>query len=277
MTPQLHRLTFTLALESWRGPSRDLYGPGHALLLDLLRRGDAATAGEVHDADRRKPFALSRLHVEGIGQGAATAHLTVNLWDAGLAGTLERGLEAALEVRAWVRGASAILVRVDRSASAPLPAIADGPEPRSIQVRFASPTFFSLGRRGGRQSYCLLPVPELVVRSWLRPWLEAGGVVPDDPLAPGWLADRVAIRRVRDLSTVAVDSVKTALTGFTGDVSYAWTGAEPWGPGLLDALARFAEYCGTGAKTGHGFGETCVLGLSRAASGGDNGSHGGEL
>lgn len=111
----------------------------------------------------------------------------------------------------------------------------------------------------GSHRYVLLPHPGLVVGSWLRAWCEvASAPVPEEDTT-AWLDRRVAIRAVDELRTQVVHADRTALTGFVGTVAYAWVGPEPWGPGLLRTLARFAAFCGTGAKTTQGFGQTEVL------------------
>lgn len=254
-------IALDLAIDGWRGPSQNLYGPGHALLLDLVRTADPGTAQSIHDANQQKPFALSPLRVESLGNGVARASLSINVWDDSLAHLLHRSLQDALSLRPRVGRAPASILSITAANPVPLCDLPPNPVPQTVNVKFISPTCFSLGRGPtGKQMYGVLPDPALTVSSWLRRWLQAGGHFPGPGQMHGWLAPRVAVRSVRDLSTVTVSGQKTALTGFTGSVSYAWTGDEEWGPSLLATLARFAQYCGTGAKTGHGMGQTVCAG-----------------
>jgi CRISPR-associated endoribonuclease Cas6 len=251
------RIRLRLGVEGWRRPAGPLYGPGHGLLLQILRSVSSEASAALHDANTRKPFALSPLTIDVRSDSVAEAVLVVNVWDVALSELLRAALEAALDLRVTVGGAAAVIVDVTTEPPVRLDALAPTSAPPSVRVRFESPTFFSLGRRFGHQQYGLLPIPELVTYSWLRAWQSAGGPVPAsfDALA---LKERVALWGVHGLRTQVVRGEKTALTGFTGEALYAWVGEEPWGSGFLTTLARFAEYCGTGAKTGHGFGRTRI-------------------
>jgi CRISPR-associated endoribonuclease Cas6 len=257
VSSNIQRFTLRFAVEGWRGPPRELYGPGHALFLGLLRRADPVAAKAIHDANHRKPFALSPLRIDSSAGAVAPAALSVSSWNPSITRLLSTALGQALELQVAVCARPALLVDVTPSAPIGVRDLATSVGGGPVEVRFLSPTFFSIGRRNGHQRYSLLPEAELVVRSWLHAWTEAGGSVPNESWTiPGWLGDRVAVRHIVGLSTVVVDAPKTALTGFTGHVAYSWTSPEPWGLDLLAALARFAEYCGTGAKTGFGFGQT---------------------
>lgn len=251
------RAEIDLAVEGWRRPPTTLFAPAHALVQRLVRSVSPRTAQVLHDAGVRKPLAVSPLHIEPVASGLARGHLTLRVWDPTLADLLDEALARSLALTVGVQGRPAVVLDArsePRIALARL--LTADPVPVSVGVRFVSPTFFSLGRRFGRQQYGLLPLPELTVASWLRAWGGAGGEAFSATSGQGWLAERVVVRDVGSLTTVTVNGGKTALTGFQGDVRYAWVGPEPWGPRLLAALARFAEYCGTGAKTGYGFGVT---------------------
>lgn len=261
MSGSVSRIRLRLGVDGWRRPAGALYGPGHGLLLQVLRSVSAEASAALHDADRRKPFALSPLTVDMRSESVAEATLVINVWDVALSQLLGAALEAALDLRVNVGGASAVVVDVTVEPPVRLSALVAMSAPPSVRVSFESPTFFSHGRRFGRQRYGLLPIPEQVTRSWLRAWQSAGGPGPTpEPVDFLTFGERVALRGVHDLSTKVVRGEKTALTGFTGQVSFAWVGEEAWGGRFLVALARFAEYCGTGAKTGHGFGRTSVCG-----------------
>jgi CRISPR-associated endoribonuclease Cas6 len=266
------RFRLTCAVTGWRGEARTVYGRGHAVLLAFLRSVDPARATVLHDADQRKPWAVSPLSITPHQNGVAIVTVDVACWSAPLAGLLADACTAAeglrdvhaighsLEVLSWEPAGEASLA--DLRASRPT---------ESVTVRFVTPTFFGLGRAAdGRQRYGLLPDPGLVVASWARTWAAAGGSLADAGTSPEWWGERLLLRYCDGLGTVTVPTGKTRLTGFVGRVTYGWAGGESAGPGLLGALASFAEWSGTGAKTGLGFGQTRreVGGAIRPAAGG---------
>ncbi len=252
-----------LAVTGWHHPPTTLHAVGHAFFLQLIRSASPAAAQLLHDAGVRKPLALSPLRIEPVANGMARGRLIVSAWEPEIVRLIGDALAGSLTLVKEIRGCPALVTGFRPEPELPLNRLLVLDRvPASVAVRFASPTFFSLGRRYGRQQYGLVPVPELVAGSWLKTWLAAGGEAFEAEISPGWLAERVVIHEIPHLTTETVDGGKTALTGFRGEVRYAWTGPEPWGRTLLAALARFAGYCGTGAKTGYGFGVTVPLGLS---------------
>lgn len=266
MSSTISRIAVRLGVEEWRRPGGPLYGPGHALLLQILHRLSPTVSAELHDANVRKPFALSPLTVHTRGNGTAEACLSINVWDTELANALTAALSDALDIRATVQNAPAVVLDVITEPPVALDSLLPDQAPPAVRVRFDSPTFFSLGRRAGHQHYGLLPIPELVVTSWFKTWERAGGQVNDSVDATA-LRESLTLREVHDLHTQVVRGEKTALTGFTGSATYAWIGADAWGGRLLAALAVFAQYCGTGAKTGHGFGRTSLAPIRRGIPG----------
>jgi hypothetical protein len=253
----------SLAVEGWRGRQAELFGAGHGLLLALLRQADPVAAQAVHDAGRRKAMALGPLRVQPHAGDLARASLDIRVWDDGLARLLAVGCGLALDMEARVLGRAACVLgaeEVDRCELAGLLHLSGAPAGGGARVSFETPTLFSFGRTPwGRQRYGLLPEPALVVGSWLRAWVQAGGETFGAEMGMEWLEERVALRTVAGLGTRTVHTGHTALTGFVGRASYHWTGPEPWGPALLRALASFSAYCGTGAKTGYGCGVTMPL------------------
>lgn len=248
---------FNLGIDRWFWGRQVLYAPAHALFFQILRSASPQAARLLHDIAARKPFAVSPLIIEPVTHDMARGSLSFRTWDRTLIALLEEAVDAILLFNGRIRESPAAVLAVKAGAAASLSQfLAPGSSETSPVVQFTSPTFFSLGRQLGLQRYGLLPEPELVVGSWLRRWIDAGGPDFGAELAPGWLGDRVAVRQITNLQTVTVNGGKTALTGFTGSVRFAWLGAESWGPALLSALASFAAFCGTGAKTTQGFGVT---------------------
>jgi hypothetical protein len=277
---EIRRVRLTLAVERWPGGGATLYGAAQGLFLALLRTGAADTAQALHDGQGRKRFALSPLRVAP-GQGnVARAELDIAVWDAALVGAVAAGSAAALDTTLDVAGHPAHVLDVHelmRTSYAHLLATPrlsteSGAEPATnavpsarvesvgqtaIWVRFVTPTVFSWGRgRDGRHRYSLLPAPELVVGSWLRAWTAGGGPALPIRDETDWLRDCICVHAVRSLRTMTVHTGKTPLSGFVGEIALDWCGAQPGARHALRTLAGFASYCGTGAKTAYGLGQT---------------------
>ncbi len=135
--------------------------------------------------------------------------------------------------------------------------LAAGPAAGSATVSFGSPTYFS---QNGAD--VVLPDPRLIVGSWRRRWNSS--LSDTGPLAIDEDAWREVHRALRlatfDLRTETRDSGHGRdRTGFTGSaVLQLDRHAPPAARAVLGTLTRFAEYCGTGSQTTHGFGATTV-------------------
>jgi CRISPR-associated endoribonuclease Cas6 len=133
-----------------------------------------------------------------------------------------------------------------------------GSAAKEVTVTFGSPTYFS---QNGAD--IVLPDPRLIVGSWRRRWNSS---LPDgDPLTIGDDAWRETHRALAlgpfDLRTEVRDSGHGRdRTGFTGSATLRLARNTPASArAVLGTLARFAEYCGTGAQTTHGFGATTLV------------------
>lgn len=120
---------------------------------------------------------------------------------------------------------------------------------RQIQMEFVSPTTFHSGNR--HQPF---PLPRAVFLQWLEKWNAFS------PLTfPGEVLDFVerhlAVSRYR-LESQVVKFGETMFIGFTGRCSYRVLAEDPYWLRVLHALASFAFFCGTGAKTSFGLGQT---------------------
>jgi CRISPR-associated endoribonuclease Cas6 len=128
----------------------------------------------------------------------------------------------------------------------------------SATVTFRSPTYFS---QNG--SDVVLPDPRLILGSWRRQWnawLPAGGgalEIDDD----AWRELHRSVHLADfDLRTERWDSGHgSERAGFTGTAALRLGKDAPLpARSRFGALVRFAEFCGTGAQTTHGFGATTV-------------------
>ena len=143
--------------------------------------------------------------------------------------------------------------------------LAAGPPFQAVTVTFASPAYFA-----HNGSDVVLPDPRLIVGSWRRRWNSS---LPDaDPLGVDENTWRQTLRVLRlaafDLRTERRDSGHGRnRLGFTGSATLRLDRDAPQpAPAILGALARFAEYGGTGAQTTHGFGATTMVAESSCNS-----------
>lgn len=137
-------------------------------------------------------------------------------------------------------------------------ALASGAAVQRVTVSFASPTYFS-----HNDADTALPDPRLIVGSWRRRWncsLPAGDplVISDDLWRD---AHRLVHLAAFDLRTEESDTGHgRTRAGFVGTATLRLArGAPRSARTVLGTLSRFAEYCGTGAQTTHGFGATTLV------------------
>lgn len=137
-------------------------------------------------------------------------------------------------------------------------ALASGPPLSAVSAGFSSPVFFS---QNGVD--VIVPDPRLIAGSWRRRWNTS---LPDgDRLAvtdEAWQGIHRALGLVSfDLRTETRDSGHGRdRSGFTGVLTLRLArSTPPAARQVLGTLARFAEYCGTGAQTTHGFGATALM------------------
>lgn len=137
-------------------------------------------------------------------------------------------------------------------------ALASGAAPAGVTVSFGSPTYFAQNGTG-----VLLPDPRLITGSWRRRW--NASLPSDDPLLVG----EDAWKPMHQSLTLAAFDLRTSTRdtghdrdqpGFTGTATLRLPRNAPKETRqLLSALARFAEFSGTGAQITHGFGVTTPL------------------
>jgi CRISPR-associated endoribonuclease Cas6 len=136
-------------------------------------------------------------------------------------------------------------------------ALASGPPLTAATITFASPTYFS---QNGADT--VIPDPRLIAGSWRRRW--NASLPQDDPLAitnPEWTATHNLLSLAAyNLHTEHRDTGHARdRPGFTGTATLRLPKNAPTATRKIFAtLTRFAEYCGTGAQTTHGFGATTV-------------------
>ena len=222
----------------------------HRNLLQWIRRADPDVATAIHDRPVRKPFTISALeqdHKRNLYWRIAL--LEDDLWEPLWSGVQASG-ELELDRTTWpVRWPDArithrsydfLVTRVQPS--------------ERITMAFHSPTAFRAGNLDSP-----LPEPYAVFHSWLSRW---------NDFAPAHRRMSTELLEVAR-STVAISSHRiqtrwhdmghSRIVGFVGQVTYAIVGARRLDQALvwqLNALADYAEFCGTGRKTTFGMGQT---------------------
>jgi CRISPR-associated endoribonuclease Cas6 len=144
--------------------------------------------------------------------------------------------------------------------------LAGGPGLDGTQLTFLSPTYFS------QNGTCVVvPEPRLIAGSWRRRW---NASLPDEsPLRIGddiWREINQALSMATyDLQTERMDSGRGyARQGFTGHATLRLAKSAPaTARSAFGTLVRFAEFCGTGAQTTHGFGATITADRVNGANG----------
>lgn len=238
----------------------------YALLLDMVRRSSPALAQRLHDAPAAKPFTLSPLHGKFARAGPGvlitageiyTIRLTI-LEDEIFAAFLDSVLGLKGDALLSLEGAS---FHLEEALTTPgsnpgvsctsFEAICDGDRDGEIAVSFLSPTTF---RSAGKRNV-LFPQPGLVFGSLLARWNALSPVK-----LPEWLketAESKVILSQYNLRTRILHFPKYQEVGFEGVCHFLLgNSVDVETVQSLNALADFAFYCGTGAKTTMGMGQT---------------------
>ncbi|MCC6629133.1 MAG: CRISPR system precrRNA processing endoribonuclease RAMP protein Cas6 [Chloroflexi bacterium] len=263
----LRRYELEVAIEGWRGEAGRPASPcqrfeaAQGVVLALLRHADPDRASALHDANRRKALSISPVTIRPLNGNLARATLGVGVWEPALADLIHEALLGATDAPLTLVGRPAVLLAWRLAGAWTCSDLLLGPPAATVSVRFTSPTLFGFGRHpDGSGRLHLTPDPGPVVASWLRAWkLTDDRTLDWLPTSPEALGETIGLVGLRDVHTAVVDEPTAALTGFLGECSYRWHGREAAGRPALAALARFATICGTGAKTGRGFGQTEAL------------------
>lgn len=237
----------------------------YALFLDLLGHSSPGLSAGLHRDDASKPFTVSPLigrfrrtgNGISIGRGAEYSLRLTFLKDDIYAHFMDAACKCAdkpLRLETAVFSIQQVCFSPRQSLRCRMTSYEElyygAGLDSSITLRFTSPTTF---RSGGKRNV-LMPDPALVFSSYLRKWQYFSPLKLDDGVA----------EHLKGI-TLSKHRVKTYIWHFTG---YQETGFEGECiftiPPLLDktavkainTLAGFACYCGTGAKTTMGMGQT---------------------
>ncbi len=236
-------------------PPRAVYRTLYANLLTWMRAASPPLATALHDDGMHKPFTISALTSgkKGGWRWRVTL-LKDDLWVPLREGGVRVGV---LDLDGTPFPVSWSDVRVVHRT---YDALLTGVKPRRyLRMAFISPTAF-------RQGSLDMPLPEpcTVFQSWLSRW---NAFAPDHVRLPASLMDKVyayvAVAAIDRLHTRPHDLGYSRPVGFLGRVTLVITHAhryyqaDAW---QLNALADYAQFCGTGRKTTYGMGQTRRLG-----------------
>ena len=265
IAPDVYSVSITLRALT-EGVISETHGyQAYALLLSILRMSDQSLAEELHRLDGAKPFTVSPVQgrfgrVEGGLKviPASTYSLRITFLKSDI---FAHFLNGALKWGDNVVDLGLVSFRMEevnpgfrRDSSTDFQSyqgILNGASAQhQIELQFSSPTAF---RSGGKRNV-VFPAAELVFGSYLNRWQAFSPLKLDDTIS-SWF-DRIVVARYR-LETHILNFGSYQEVGFTGRCRYELDRNTPEEVTLaLNALADFAFYCGTGAKTTMGMGQT---------------------
>ena len=220
----------------------------HATFFQWLERGDKEVAKQVHDVSDPKPYTVSPL-VRG---GEEAARFRITLLDDALWEPLERGMNATPQVRIlWATLPLAGPPTITQRTYAQL-----AQEASSVPVvvlAFKTPMSFR-----SHEMHYPLPDPEMVFASYHARWNAfAPELLQIDETWLEWLRESVAVSRF-ELHSEVVRFKKYTQIGCAGSVLYEVVANKDDRNmcAVLNALADYAFFCGTGHKTTQGLGQT---------------------
>ena len=263
--PDIHAVSMALCALEEGTISRANGYQAYALLLRILGASEPALAEELHGLDGPKPFTVSELRgkfgrsgdrlrvIPGTTYYLRLTFLKSELFARFMDGTLRWG-DSAVEVDSvpFRMGEVNPDCRKDSvSAFTSYQGIMDGASAgRHIALKFTSPTVF---RSGGKRNV-VFPEPQLVFGSYLNRWQAFSTVKLDDSIA-AWFSTMLLTRYRLETMVMNFGSYQEA--GFTGKCRYELEKDTPEKVAIeLNTLADFASFCGTGAKTTMGMGQT---------------------
>lgn len=259
----------------WLRPAESVFlnrntGPAaHGLLLALVRESSPALAETLHDDAQVKPFTVSPLHgmlarasTRVVALPQETYWLRFTTLTEPVFNALNRSLLPRLASGGSVRiGDSPFdVLRVDLEPTedsdwgrlSSFGEIWENASPGgSVALQFKSLTTF---RQKGMN--LLFPLPVNVFQGYWQKWNAFSGL-PIDEDFPKWVEEHVAVEwhRLRSGSRPFGDF---RVNGFSGDCRYRAVSADAGRLRELSALAAFGFYCGTGAKTTMGLGQSRI-------------------
>jgi CRISPR-associated endoribonuclease Cas6 len=131
--------------------------------------------------------------------------------------------------------------------------------PRQWRLEFVTPTTFNTGRTTeGRDHHLPFPLPESLLKSWLRRWQAfAPLALPEEELL-GWVRSNLAVSAYH-LHTLPVREGEHLRLGCVGSLTLRALDMPPYLRAAVDLLAAYSFYCGSGGHTAQGMGQTRLV------------------
>ena len=244
----------------------------HGLWFDIWRRANPELAEHLHQGNGISPFTISPLMgLPRPRQGHTPVQKEHPAWfrvttlTADLSNALEETWLPALPETVELAGLHWRVTGVARTPEehpwaghTPYSKIASeqlfmGKPPKTWRLRFATPAAFH-----GSAGHLPFPLPDSLVRSWMRRWNAFAPIALPDEL-PQLVRESVVVSAY-NLKTVPVRHGKRLVVGGVGWLKLYAVRLPPSMRAALNLLAKYAFYCGSGAKTTQGMGMTRVEG-----------------
>jgi CRISPR-associated endoribonuclease Cas6 len=249
----------------------------HAWFLSRVRAADAALAEELHGGQGLRPFTVSNLWELARERGAEatllpgrTYTLRATSFSPRLSAVMREGVIPGLPPSVTIAGASLRVVgSTTDAAEHPWAAEAtfeglvqhftlSAEVPRSVGLRFASPTAF---RVTGKKRAVPLPLPSLVFGGLLDKW-NAFAPIQVHPDVRRFAEECLGVSSY-ELETRRVvfgeEGERGTYSGFVGRCHYYVEVPDRYWMGLIQLLAGFALVAGVGLRTTMGLGQARKL------------------
>ncbi len=237
----------------------------YGLFLTLIRHSSVCMADELHASDSLKPFTISPL--QGKFRRAAKTLKVMDGYEYSIRLTFLKEdvfayfMDAALKAARLPLRLESAIFHIDHVVlhheDSPFcrhqsyeEVFAQSQPVSKISLQFLSPTAFrSKGRRN-----VLFPEASLAFGSYLSKWQHFSPLKVTEPTAE--FMERIIVARYK-LNTHILHFNSYQETGFEGECTFELpVDSDEDSLKAINALADFAFYCGTGAKTTMGMGQT---------------------
>lgn len=265
VNPELYSISVTLQPLSEAIISPTQGYQTYAFFLNVMKTSSPLVSEELHDIDGPRPFTISPLHGKFLRKKDGLVVLADNHYSFRMtflkSDVFAHFLDGANKWGSKLVQIGPASFKVDKIDTLPAPSPAacfssfqqlydNASLDTQIGLEFQSPTTF---RSGGKRNV-LFPEPSTVFIGYLIKW-QAFSKIKIDLGIDEWLTKAIVSRY--DLETRMLDFNGYQETGFVGKVCFELDkNTPPETAHLINALADFAHFCGTGAKTTMGMGQT---------------------
>ncbi|BDI31527.1 hypothetical protein CCAX7_35780 [Capsulimonas corticalis] len=227
----------------------------HALVLGWIASADQESAKELHDANQLKPLTIGPLIQLGAGGKHIFDVCLLSEWLEPLIRTGARNTDRVILGRSQYHLSTSVQA-VSRISWEDL---LDRAEPVSCwRIRLHTPTAHHAV--GTIRKSIIVPSPEYYFGSWIARW-NMCAPFSFDPNLRDLIAERVAVSDCCGHTERITYGRRQVAIGFVGTVAFELLQPQSVPPparAALDALVRYASFCGTGVGSLRGMGQTAV-------------------